>query len=59
MSSIIIGAKTRYNLCVVETLLAARLLAKHLDLPHTFFTPAATPNRPTLREVVSAFLTQR
>ena len=48
-----------YNLRVVETLLAARLLAKHLALPDTFFASSVVPNRPTLREVVGAFLHQR
>lgn len=51
-----VGAKTRYNLRVVETLLAARLLAKHLSLPDTVFASCVTPNRPTLREIFSAFL---
>ncbi|TCD61100.1 galactokinase [Steccherinum ochraceum] len=59
VSDKVVGAKTRYNLRVVETLLAARLLATHLGLPQTFFTTCVTPNRPTLREVVGAFLRVR
>lgn len=45
------GAKTRYNLRVVETLVAARILARVLEL-----TPATTNPRFTLREVLSAYL---
>lgn len=45
-----IGAKTRYNLRVVETLTAARILARRLGLaiPPTW--------RPTLREVFSLYI---
>ncbi|THH27228.1 hypothetical protein EUX98_g6966 [Antrodiella citrinella] len=59
VSDKVVGAKTRYNLRVVENLLAARLLSTHLGLPATFYTSSLTPHRPTLREVVSAFLTRR
>ncbi|KAH8092569.1 Galactokinase [Cristinia sonorae] len=58
VSDKVVGAKTRYNLRVVETLLAARLLAIHLSLPASFYESTVTPNRPTLREVVSAFILQ-
>lgn len=46
------GAKTRYNLRVVETLTAARIFARRLGLsvPDTW--------RPTLREVLSLYIAQ-
>ena len=51
------GAKTRYNLRVVETLVAARVLSRVLSLP----LPPSSDNNThkgtfTLREVLSAYL---
>ena len=57
VSDKVVGAKTRYNLRVVETLVAARVLAKQLNL-----TIPESPNGkgkgkpPTLREVLSAYI---
>lgn len=48
-----IGAKTRYNLRVVETLVAARILARVLNLSPLLF---AQNEKFTLREVFAAFL---
>lgn len=49
------GAKTRYNLRVVETLVAARILALRLKL--TIPSLVSPQNKPfTLREVLSAYL---
>ncbi|KAI0725570.1 Galactokinase [Fomitopsis betulina] len=45
-----VGAKTRYNLRVVETLVGARILARHLDVP------LQSTERPTLREVLGQWL---
>ena len=48
------GAKTRYNLRVVETLTAARVLARVLSLD-TLFSPSYPTKKFTLREVLSAY----
>ncbi|EPT05481.1 hypothetical protein FOMPIDRAFT_1021304 [Fomitopsis schrenkii] len=45
-----VGAKTRYNLRVVETLVGARILARHLGVP------LQPTERPTLREVLGHWL---
>ncbi|KAK7682609.1 hypothetical protein QCA50_014409 [Cerrena zonata] len=48
-----VGAKTRYNLRVVETLVAAYILAKELKLT---LPPSPQGKPPTLREVLSAYI---
>jgi len=50
VSDKVVGAKTRYNLRVVETLVGARVLARHIGVP---LTPT---ERPTLREVLGRWL---
>ena len=45
-----LGAKTRYNLRVVETLVGARILARRLNVP------LQPTERPTLREVLGRWL---
>ncbi|CAL1717415.1 unnamed protein product [Somion occarium] len=54
VSDKVVGAKTRYNLRVVETLVAARVLSRKLNLT---LPPSSTSNKPpTLREVLSAYI---
>lgn len=50
VSDKVVGAKTRYNLRVVETLVSARVLARHLGV---VLKPT---ERPTLREVLGRWL---
>ncbi|PCH39358.1 Galactokinase [Wolfiporia cocos MD-104 SS10] len=50
VSDKVVGAKTRYNLRVVETLVGARVLARHIGVPLT------ATERPTLREVLGRWL---
>ncbi|KZT67489.1 Galactokinase [Daedalea quercina L-15889] len=45
-----VGAKTHYNLRVVETLVGARILARHLNVP------LQATERPTLRQVLGRWL---
>lgn len=51
----VVGAKTRYNLRVVETLVAARVLARVLGLD-ALFAAEGGRKKFTLREVLAAFL---
>ncbi|CCM02772.1 uncharacterized protein FIBRA_04880 [Fibroporia radiculosa] len=50
VSDKVVGAKTRYNLRVVETLVGARVLAHHIGVV------LAPTERPTLREVLGRWL---
>lgn len=54
VSDKVVGAKTRYNLRVVETLVAARVLGRELDLNLPERSPSGKPI--TLREVLSAYM---
>ncbi|KAI0693409.1 Galactokinase [Cytidiella melzeri] len=55
VSDKVVGAKTRYNLRVVETLVSARILARLLNLT-ALLSPSYPTKKFTLREVLSAYL---
>ncbi|PSR79300.1 hypothetical protein PHLCEN_2v7080 [Hermanssonia centrifuga] len=56
VSDKVVGAKTRYNLRVVEVLVAARILARLLSLS---FISGAPASKPTLREILGAYINAR
>ncbi|KAL4245588.1 Galactokinase [Abortiporus biennis] len=56
VSDKVVGAKIHYNLRVVETLVAARILSVKLGI-NDLIPPPLRPNKPpTLREVLSAYM---
>ncbi|KAI0755968.1 GHMP kinase, partial [Irpex lacteus] len=56
VSDKVVGAKTRYNLRVVETLVSARILARLLSLTSLLSPSSPTNKKFTLRHVLSAYL---